>query len=77
MLQGVHRSINLMKSRRGSIKKSKENNRGMPGGQERIIFKKSLNLSLTNFPEKKEVLGILKYLKRSSSEWITLYKKCG
>jgi hypothetical protein len=76
VLQGVHGSRNSTKSQSDSIKNSKDKNRGTPGGRERILFKKCLNLSLTNFPEKKEVLGRLKSLKRSSTEGITLYKKC-
>jgi hypothetical protein len=55
----------------------KDWNKGTPGGRERIIFKKYLILSLTNFPEKHEVLGRSKSLRRSSLEGITLCKKCG
>jgi hypothetical protein len=40
-------------------------------------FRESLDLSLTNFLEKQEVLGRSKSLRRSSSKGITLYKKCG
>jgi hypothetical protein len=39
-------------------------------------FQESLDLSLMNFPEKKEVLGRSKYLRRSSSGGIALSKKC-
>jgi hypothetical protein len=40
-------------------------------------FQESLDLSLTNFSKKKEDLGREKSLKRSRSEGIKLYKKCG
>jgi hypothetical protein len=39
-------------------------------------FQESLDLSLTNFPEKQEVLGRLKSLRRSSSGGVALSKKC-
>jgi hypothetical protein len=39
-------------------------------------FQESLDLSLTNFPEKQEVLGRSKSLRRSSSGGTTLSKKC-
>jgi hypothetical protein len=39
-------------------------------------FQESLDLSLTNFPEKQEVLGRSKSLRRSSSGGVALSKKC-